>query len=104
MDPGEDEFTTALREMREETGYLPDDFHVYKEHMQELRYPVNGVDKRVVYWLAELNDPEKPVKLSEEHLDMAWAKYARAIELANYPDFVTMLGKYEGIIRNCLSK
>lgn len=77
---------------------------IYKEHQQELHYPVNGVDKRVVYWLAELKDPEKEVTLSEEHLELSWAKYSDAIKLANYKDFVDMLGRYDDIIRNCLTK
>lgn len=123
MDPGEDVYTTAMRELREETGYcpknhhpdnritiheclifslLPEDLLIYKEHEKELHYPVKGVDKRVVYWLAELKNPKKEVKLSEEHLDMKWLDYKRAIEFSNYKDFVEMLGQYEDIIKNCL--
>lgn len=68
--------------------------------MKELHYPVKGVDKRVVYWLAELKDSEKEVKLSEEHLDMKWLSFDAATKLANFPDFVAMLREYEEIIRN----
>lgn len=71
--------------------------------MKELHYPVNGVNKRVVYWLAELKDPAKEVQLSEEHLDMKWLPFDAATQLASFPDFVQMLSEYEGIIRNSLS-
>lgn len=63
---------------------------------------MKGVNKRVVYWLAELKDPQKQVKLSEEHLDMKWLNLEASSQLANYSDFVTMLREYEEIIRKCL--
>lgn len=78
---------------------LERDLIIYKGQQQELKYLVQGKDKRVVYWLAELRDPEKEVRLSEEHLDMKWVDYENAIELANYKDFVEMLGRFEDIIK-----
>lgn len=75
---------------------------IFKEHMHEIHYLVNGKDKKVVYWLAELKNPNTEVTLSEEHLDMKWATYQEATTLANYPEFVEMLQKYEGIIKTCL--
>lgn len=83
---------------------MEDDLIIYKEHMKELHYPVKGVDKRVVYWLAEMRDSAKQVALSEEHLDQKWVNYTAAIALSNYPDFVEMLGIYEEIIKNCLAE
>ena len=81
---------------------LEEDLIIYKQHMKELHYPVKGVDKRVVYWLAALKDPQKEVKLSEEHLDMKWLNLEAASQLADYPDFVKMLREYEEIISKCL--
>lgn len=40
MDPGEDEYTTALRETREEAGYNEDDLIIYKELQKTLHYQV----------------------------------------------------------------
>lgn len=65
---------------------------------------MKGVDKRVVYWLAELKDSGKEIRLSEEHLDMRWVNCTNASELANYPEFIKMLGRYDEIIRKCLTK
>lgn len=62
------------------------------------------MDKRVVYWLAEMKDPEKEIRLSEEHLEFKWVNFQEASTLANYPDFLVMLGKYQEIVQNCLLK
>lgn len=47
-----------------------------------------------------MRNPEKAVRLSEEHLDMRWVNYKDAIELSNYKDFVEMLKRYEDVVRN----
>lgn len=69
---GEDELATARRETREETGIeryqLLDDFRA------EIRYPVrtrNGlIEKTVIYFLAEVDQPD--TRLSREHDDCTW--------------------------------
>lgn len=98
VDPGEDEFTTALRETEEEAGYSAQDLIIYKEHQQIINYAVKGKPKRVVYWLAKL-DPYKEPKLSEEHIELAWDTYPEAIKRANFTEFNQMLSKFDEIIR-----
>ena len=64
VDPGEDDFTTALRETQEEAGYAEIDMNIFKDKMKILNYNVNNKPKTVVYWLAELISAKDPT-LSE---------------------------------------
>ncbi|XP_030625242.1 bis(5'-nucleosyl)-tetraphosphatase [asymmetrical] [Chanos chanos] len=86
VDPGEDDLTTALRETREEAGLGAEHLRVVDGFLQELRYQVRGKDKEVLYWLAELRDPNVAVTLSEEHQDYRWVKLEEACRLAKYKD------------------
>ena len=104
VDPGEDEFETALRETREEAGYSRQDLEIFEGFKKELNYDVvkRGVSlpKRVTYWLARLVDPEKPVKLSDEHRDLRWLPLKQACELSGYKDMNEVLTECEEAIRN----
>lgn len=91
VDPGEDDFTTALRETREEAGYTDVDLKIYKDQQKILNYKVKGRDKMVVYWLAELSDAEKDPILSDEHTEFRWLKKDDAIKLSGYADFAEMV-------------
>ncbi|KAM4741925.1 bis(5'-nucleosyl)-tetraphosphatase [asymmetrical] [Anableps anableps] len=86
VDPGEDDLTTALRETKEEAGLGAEHLQVIDGFVQELRYEVRGRPKEVLYWLAELRDPETSVILSEEHQDYRWAQLEEACNLAGYTD------------------
>lgn len=100
VDPGEDDFTTALRETREEAGYTADDLNIHKDEQKVLNYKVKGKDKTVVYWLAELKDPENDPKLSEEHTEFRWLPKDQATSLSGYPDFTEMVSYFHGRIAN----
>ncbi|KAJ8287244.1 hypothetical protein GJAV_G00049310 [Gymnothorax javanicus] len=86
VDPGEDDMTTALRETQEEAGLGAGHLRVEEGFVSELKYEVRGKPKEVVYWLAELTDPETPVTLSNEHQDFRWAGLEEACSLAGYRD------------------
>ncbi|XP_026052348.1 bis(5'-nucleosyl)-tetraphosphatase [asymmetrical] [Carassius auratus] len=86
VDPGEDDFTTAMRETQEEAGLGKDHLRMVDGFLQRLHYQVRGKDKEVLYWLAELRDPNTQVVLSDEHQDYRWAKLEEACKLAKYQD------------------
>ena len=71
MEPGEDERTTALREIREEVGLVPVLLEGFRE---EESYPLpgkSGVTKQVVYFLGEYADQDiriQPEEIAEARL------------------------------------
>ncbi len=79
IEPGEDEQSAALREVREETGlsvvliqgFRQVDDYWYQRKGQRIR-------KQAIYFLAQA--PNRQVKISWEHEDWAWLTYESAIE------------------------
>lgn len=100
VDPGEDDFTTALRETREEAGYASTDLKIHKDEQKILNYKVKGKDKTVVYWLAELCDATKDPILSDEHTEFRWLDKDAAIKLSGYADFAEMVKHFHDRINN----
>lgn len=86
VDPGEDDLTTALRETEEEAGLAAEHLRVIDGFVQKLHYEVRGRPKEVLYWLAELRDPETALTLSDEHQDYRWARLEEACTLVQYKD------------------
>lgn len=86
MDPGEDDLTTALRETEEEAGLTAEHLRLIDGFVQQLHYEVQGRPKEVLYWLAELRDPETELTLSDEHQDYCWAQLEDACRLARHKD------------------
>lgn len=81
LDPGENYMDAAIRETKEEAGLLnKEHYKIYPNFMVHLEYPVNGKLKTVIYWLAELKDPETKIKLSHEHQEYAWCSMEDACE------------------------
>lgn len=68
-----------------------------------MHYPVKGQDKRVIYWLAELENPNKEPELSDEHVSRKWLPKDEAIALSGFPNFEEMCKKFHEIILNKLS-
>ncbi|XP_055390148.1 bis(5'-nucleosyl)-tetraphosphatase [asymmetrical] [Condylostylus longicornis] len=91
VDPGEDDFTTALRETKEEAGYSDLDLKIYTNETMTLKYDVDGVPKSVIYWLAELVNPCKNPVLSDEHTEYKWLPKNEAKELAKFKDFQDLI-------------
>lgn len=87
----------ALRETQEEAGFLSSDLKVF-EFKQELNYRVNGVPKIVIYWLAELLNPDKSVTLSAEHKAYRWLSLCEACDLAKYADMQNALREFDKYI------
>lgn len=77
VEPNEDDLTTALRELREETGLSVE---IQPDFRAVLSYNFSrgnaSFSKEVVYFLGRATSFE--VKLSGEHLDYLWASYPRA--------------------------
>lgn len=91
--------TTALRETKEEAGLDAKDFRILENAKKELFYNVRGKPKRVVYWLAELKDPNKEITLSEEHQDKKWLGLDEACKYAKYSDTIDLLNYCDEFIR-----
>jgi bis(5'-nucleosidyl)-tetraphosphatase len=85
-EPGESDEETAFRETEEEAGINSCSLNFKKDFKVVLEYPVKGALKKVIYWLAELTDPDCKVKLSDEHQHFEWATLTRACELVWYED------------------
>jgi bis(5'-nucleosidyl)-tetraphosphatase len=83
LDAGEDLMQAASRETEEEAGFKPEDYNVIKDFPLHLDYVARGKTKRVYYWLAQLKDPNVPVKLSSEHQDYRWANAELAIKMSH---------------------
>lgn len=100
VDPGEDDFQTALRETNEEAGYSQADLNIFMNQQRTLQYKVKGKDKTVVYWLAELINANNDPKLSEEHTEFRWLPKQEAIALSGFSDFANMMNHFDEIIKN----
>lgn len=100
VDPGEDDFQTALRETNEEAGYSQTDLKIFMDQQKVLQYKVKGKDKTVVYWLAELMNANNDPKLSEEHTEFRWLSKNEAIALSGFTDFADMVNHFDDIIKN----
>lgn len=94
VEGSENDFETALRETQEEAGLKANDLHIYKDQCKSLSYIVNGNNKTVVYWLAELKDPKKCPELSHEHTEFQWLAKNDAIQLNGFDDFAEMINHF----------
>lgn len=54
----------------------------------------------MVYWLAELKNPEHPVALSDEHEHFEWCSLDAALNLSKYPDMQAVLREAEAYIKS----
>ena len=86
VEPGEDDRTAALRELKEETGI--DDVQLLPDFQHEITYFFRVRDKGlirkvVVFFLAETTATS--VKISHEHEGAEFLPYEQAIERLKYP-------------------
>ena len=97
MEPGEDEQTTALREIREEIGVaavLLDGFRIDEEYPLP-RKP--GVMKQVVYFLAEFSDQE--IRYQREELKAACLlPYEEAFKRLTFEETKRILAEARGYL------
>ena len=81
MEYQEDEFQTAIREVKEETNL---DVELFKEYRYEIHYsPKENVDKTVVFFLAK-NTSNTLVKQDCEIQNIGWFEYKEALNILTY--------------------
>lgn len=98
VDPGESDMETALRETEEEAGLLASDLKIFEDARQELKYEVNDKPKIVIYWLAELLNHDKSIRLSNEHQAFKWFPLEEACSTAKYADMQDALKNFNDYI------
>lgn len=103
VDPGESDMEAALRETEEEAGLLVNDLNIFENVKEEQNYEANGKPKIVIYWLAELLDPEKPIRLSHEHQAFKWLPLEEACSVAKYKEMQNTLRNFNDYILKNLS-
>ena len=104
VDPGENDYETALRETKEEAGFDQSSFRVIPDFKCELNYKVtnhrDGIErpKVVTYWCAEMIDCNSKVTMSEEHQNFEWLALEKAKKRSGFKDFNECLDKCEAKI------
>jgi bis(5'-nucleosidyl)-tetraphosphatase len=93
VEEGEDDHTTALRELEEETGITEVEFAPnFKEKMS---YHYVRADqkyfKEVYFFLAKT--VQNKVKLSHEHLESKWLPYKEALQTVTFKNAKELLSK-----------
>jgi len=92
IEPGENEATAALREVREETGLsvtLLAGFRTVDEYWY--RRGDARIRKQAIYFVAEA--PTRAARLSHEHDDMAWLDYNSALARLDFVNLRETLRK-----------
>ncbi|HEY4657498.1 MAG TPA: NUDIX domain-containing protein [Candidatus Bathyarchaeia archaeon] len=99
IEQDEDEVTTAMREVREETGVsrvkLRGKVGVIK---YQFGFRATTYDKTVHFFLFETDQAD--TKVGSEHDFMEWVPYDKALETMSYPNEKEMLTKAWGIIQS----
>lgn len=98
VDKGENDMEAAIRETREETGIQKNDLKIFEDAKQELSYQAWGKQKTVIYWLAELINSNKELKISAEHQASTWLPLEEACKQAGYEDLQNILGHFDKYI------
>lgn len=94
---------TALRETEEEAGFKSTDLKIFENAKHEMTYQVNARPKIVIYWLAELLNSEKSVRLSKEHQAFQWLPLREACDLAKYTEMQKALNEFDKYIAENIS-
>ena len=98
MEKDEDEVTTAMREVREETGVSRVKLRG-KIGLIKYQFPSRArvFDKTVHFYLFETDQVD--AKVGTEHDFMEWKPYDQALEWLSYPNEKDMLTKAWGMIQ-----
>ena len=90
MEEGENEYQTALREVKEETNL---DIDLIKGYRYEIHYsPKENVDKTVVFFLAK-NKSNDVIKQDCEISNIGWFEYKEALNVLTYDIAKELLNK-----------
>ena len=103
MDDGESELETAYRETAEEARLLKHHLQLIDGFEKELNYEARGRPKKVIYWLAQLCNPDTPVIISSEHQRFNWFPLDAAVQNAAYPDMQKVLYDADSFIQTHIS-
>jgi len=99
IEPDEDEVTTAMREVREETGVSRVKI---KGKVGAIKYQfgfrAKTYDKTVHFFLFETDQADSKVGTEQDFME--WMPYDRALETLSYPSEKEMLSKAWGMIQS----
>jgi len=100
LDPGEDETTCALRELKEEAGIAS--IKTLPHFREQTHYSVSRGNqtfpKEVTYFLGEAQDGS--VSVSGEHSEYTWASLERALGLVQFDNSRRLLSKAAGYLES----
>ncbi|TMI15804.1 NUDIX domain-containing protein [Candidatus Bathyarchaeota archaeon] len=92
IEEGEDEVTTAMREVREETGVSRVKLHGKLGAIKyQFGFRAKTYDKTVHFFLFETDQAD--AKVGTEHDAMEWMPYEKALHTLSYPNEKEMLSK-----------
>ncbi len=99
IEPDEDEVTTAMREVREETGVsrvkLRGKIGLIK---YQFGFRAKTFDKTVHFFLFETDQADS--KVGNEHDFMEWMLFEKALETLSYPNEKEVLSKAQAMIQS----
>jgi bis(5'-nucleosidyl)-tetraphosphatase len=103
IEENEDEVTTAMREVREETGVSRVKLRGKVGQIKyQFGYRLKTFDKTVHFFLFETDQAD--AKVGTEHDFMEWMPYEQAIQSLSYPNEKEMLTKAWGMIQAKLAQ
>lgn len=98
IEENEDELTTAMREVREETGVSRVKLHGKVGVIKyQFGFKAKTFDKTVHFFLFETDQAD--AKVGNEHDFMAWMPYEKAVETLSYANEKEMLSKAWNMIK-----
>ena len=99
IEEGEDEVTTAMCEVREETGVSRVKLHGKLGAIKyQFGFRAKTYDKTVHFFLFETDQAD--AKVGTEHDAMEWMPYEKALQTLSYPNEKEMLSKASSIIQS----
>src|SRR6201997_1331265 len=98
IEEGEDEVTTAMREVREETGVSRVKLRGKVGQIKyQFGFRAKTFDKTVHFFLFETDQAD--AKVGTEHDAMEWMPYEKALQTLSYPNEKDMLSKAQTMIQ-----
>lgn len=99
IEQGEDEYQTAIRETKEETGIADIEFiDGFKENINyNFQFEGELIYKEVVFFLAKTKTEK--VKVSHEHLDYIWLDFKNSMEKITYQNAKNILSKANKLLQ-----
>ncbi|XP_050439613.1 bis(5'-nucleosyl)-tetraphosphatase [asymmetrical]-like [Adelges cooleyi] len=83
---GDDPVKIAMEATQRATGYTTEDIDVYHKYRRCVKYSVNGHDKEIMFYLAQLTNKTKAPVLTKGYDCVVWAETNRACSLLRFRD------------------